>query len=513
MAEKTNKVTVSLIKPEYTRFADIVKPDTQGIEVDGVGSFYAEDSRSRLPDWVRDFFLDTLARTFTIRTASAKGALLVNVQQRIFAITFGHGRHLLNDGVTEERFGLKVVLNSVEPQSLRSIEKTTLGSVPKQSREQMSLESEAANFGIDVEQDLLTSVTGRSKDARLGKTIAGRDSVALSVKIDVSEVRQFLPILLEQYQSDAYKENFDLIDQITDVRDKRKVGELNEWLVDRLNERDFEKIWMAPPTIIDWVDIKGFKYSRRKTAELFSDLDVGKFLDELDAEVTLDLLKSSVVLGVSARTDEPFDHWTAYRCLYAEAQIDDAIYVLNNGKWYRIAADFCDQVLEDFDNIPESDIALPDYNHAGEGEYNEALPAVVPGSHCMDRKLIRHGGGQSSIEFCDLATNDKQLIHVKRYGGSAQFSHLFNQGVVSGELFLQDEDFRQKLNDILPEAIRLPDVSTRPNPTDYEIVFAIISKSEEALEIPFFSKVALRNARRRLRGYGYKVSKKKINVA
>ena len=102
--------------------------------------------------------------------------------------------------------------------------------------------------------------------------------------------------------------------------------------------------------------------------------------------------------------------------------------MLNNGKWYRIAADFCDQVLEDFDNIPESDIALPDYNHAGEGEYNEALPAVVPGSHCMDRKLIRHGGGHSSIEFCDLATNDKQLIHVKRYGGSAQFSHLFNQG-------------------------------------------------------------------------------------
>ena len=69
------------------------------------------------------------------------------------------------------------------------------------------------------------------------------------------------------------------------------------------------------------------------------------------------------------------------------------------------------------------------------------------------------------------------------------------------------------MNDKLPEAIRLPDVSTRPNPTDYEIVFAIISKSEGALEIPFFSKVARRNARRRLRGYGYKVSKKKINVA
>jgi uncharacterized protein (TIGR04141 family) len=43
-----------------------------------------------------------------------------------------------------------------------------------------------------------------------------------------------------------------------------------------------------------------------------------------------------------------------------------------------------------------------------------------------------------------------------------------------------------------------------------ELVFAIISKSTNPLEIPFFSKVSLKNARRRLQGYGYKVTKKKI---
>ena len=376
------------------------------------------------------------------------------------------------------------------------------------------MKSEAANFGIDIEQDLLTAVTGRSKDVRLGKTISGRDSVALSVKIDVSEIREFLPLLLDSYLSEAYKENFDWIDQITEVRDKNKVADLNDWLVNSVNDGNLDKIWMAPPEIIDWVDIRGFKYSRRKTAPIFTDLDAAEFLDELAVEgVTIELLKSSTVLAISARTDEPIDHWPAYRCFYAEARIDDSIYVLNNGKWYKIAAEFCEQVLEYFDNIPNSEIELPDYNHAGEGEYNDALPGIVPGSHCMDRKLIRHGGGHSSIEFCDLATNDKKIVHVKRYGGSAQFSHLFNQGVVSGELFLQDEEFRGKLNDQLPEAIRLSDTALRPNPTDYEIVFAIISRSENALEIPFFSKVGLRNARRRLMGYGYRVSKKKINVA
>jgi uncharacterized protein (TIGR04141 family) len=118
----------------------------------------------------------------------------------------------------------------------------------------------------------------------------------------------------------------------------------------------------------------------------------------------------------------------------------------------------------------------------------------------------------TSIEYCDLATADRKLIHIKQYGGSTQLSHLFSQGVVSGELFVQDGDFRQKVNDKLPSQLKLPNVSIRPNANDYEIVFGIISRSQNPLEIPFFSKVSLRNARRRLQGYGYKVTKKKISV-
>jgi uncharacterized protein (TIGR04141 family) len=111
-----------------------------------------------------------------------------------------------------------------------------------------------------------------------------------------------------------------------------------------------------------------------------------------------------------------------------------------------------------------------------------------------------------------VLTTDRKLLFVKRYSGSAQLSHLFAQGVVSGELFLQDAEFRAKLNDKLSDGHRLEDVQQRPEPRDYEVVFAIISKSTKPLDIPFFSKVSLRNARRRLQGYGYHVSKKKISV-
>ena len=69
------------------------------------------------------------------------------------------------------------------------------------------------------------------------------------------------------------------------------------------------------------------------------------------------------------------------------------------------------------------------------------------------------------------------------------------------QLFVSDDEFRQKVNDKLPEGHKLADRSARPNPEDYEVVFTIISKSANALNLPFFSKVSLRNARRRLRGY------------
>jgi uncharacterized protein (TIGR04141 family) len=93
----------------------------------------------RRPSWVSDFFGNALDGKVKLLNASSKGVLLTRIdvggEQRIFAVVFGHGRYLLKDGVIEDRFGLKVVLNTVAPTSLRCIDKLTLGSVPKQSRE------------------------------------------------------------------------------------------------------------------------------------------------------------------------------------------------------------------------------------------------------------------------------------------------------------------------------------------------------------------------------------------
>lgn len=513
---RINRLAVYMIKPKYQRFDDIVETNARPIAVSGVGQFVFEASRPKRPSWIQKFFGNELGEGLAILNSSTKAVFLVPVIDKKrtvnFAIAFGQGRHLLKEGVVEERFGLRVVLNSIGRNSFRSIDKTTLGAIPKHSKEQMGRDVPPADFGIDIEQDLVSSVTARSTDAMLGKVVTGKDALHSTAPVDLSNILAFLSHCLTTSRSKVYKENFDWIDQIAEVRNGKIEARLNLELIRRLQNRTIEKVWMAVPETVNWEEISGFRYLKPKRSELKDDLTLGEYFVALGTDdITLDTLRSNHVYPIGAATDEPLTRWSAFRCLYAEIEFRQKLYVLNNCKWYEIARDFSTAVEDYYQQIPEADIDLPDYENGTELEYNETAASRIGDACCMDQQLIPHGGGHNSIEFCDIYTSDNRLVHVKKYGGSSVLSHLFMQGAVSGELLVSDGEFRAKLNEKLPRGYKLANPkSTRPDPSRYEIVFAIISESSNPLNIPFFSKVSLRNARRRLESYGYKVTKKKI---
>lgn len=116
------------------------------------------------------------------------------------------------------------------------------------------------------------------------------------------------------------------------------------------------------------------------------------------------------------------------------------------------------------------------------------------------------------LEFCDLYTRNLEIIHIKRYGGSSVLSHLFSQGLVSGETFRRDEGFRRSVDRLLPQTHKLRAAVGNVDASRFEVVFGIVSKSPRPLNLPFFSKVNLRNAERRLSSYGYRVSLLKIQA-
>lgn len=97
------------------------------------------------------------------------------------------------------------------------------------------------------------------------------------------------------------------------------------------------------------------------------------------------------------------------------------------------------------------------------GDYIKRVAKGAPRQFAvMDQKTIAHGGGQSTIEFCDLYSASKDILHLKRYGQSSTLSHLFSQGLVSGELFRMEAAFRKKVNRKLPKSHKLRDPKQPP---------------------------------------------------
>lgn len=267
-------------------------------------------------------------------------------------------------------------------------------------------------------------------------------------------------------------------------------------LLDRLREKNFEQTWLAPPEVLEWSAVRYFSYSEAyRSAERF-DVHWTTFFEEKVADPsTLSeyFLKSRYILCVG---DDgiTLKKWPVYRCIYAEIDYPDTSYFLSGGKWYRIAKSFVDQIKDAVRRIPVLEDYLPDYADKTEDDYNVRVGASGIGFHLMHKVLVPYGGGKSSIEFCDLLGANGDIVHVKRYSGSRDLSHLFAQGLNSGQLFQIDEGFRRAVDPHLPQGFRGRFLANRPAAQELRVVLAIVSKSLKPLNLPFFAKLSLRHA-------------------
>src|SRR6516162_10058244 len=75
----------------------------------GTGRLYIDKKFARPPRWSRHFEPLRVSVDDFGETAAPGAALLIDVDGKTFAITFGTGRHILKPESIEERFGLLVV--------------------------------------------------------------------------------------------------------------------------------------------------------------------------------------------------------------------------------------------------------------------------------------------------------------------------------------------------------------------------------------------------------------------
>lgn len=486
------------------------------------GDLFVAPRLAKPPKWASKF--EKYVEKDKLGKTQSTGALfLTKVDGRFFAVTFGLGRFLLKQEAVEERFGLLVTLNSLGSSSLRSVDKKTFDSGDRNSRVQTGQESPASEFGIDIERDLVRGVVGYPKDHEIyGKRLAGADALTVTKDVSIENIRSLLRKFLRLYESNAYKENFSWIDQIRMVKPGTLAyTELSEILTARLeeawsNDGASDDCWLAIPEVIDWTNVSGFRFGRRASDGVFSDIHLRDFLQTIDDDepITTELLRRRVVYAVN---DDQFEieRWPIYRCLHCEISNGGQNYVMSGGNWFLINRDFRDEIDDYFKSISNFNGEFPVYSHKSEGDYNKDVADKSQGYWAlMDAKQIKVGGVHDKVEFCDLYGKGREIVHVKHYGASGVLGHLFNQGVVSGELLKKEKKYSSLVDVKLPSShkIFLSDSVPR-DVSNYTVVFGIISKSpRKELHIPFFAKVALKNAHSILRGLGYHdVAIKKIS--
>lgn len=488
------------------------------------GKLYVKIPNEKKPKW--SLFTESLTGSSLeeLSNRSSSAVLIIKSNNVTMAFTFGYGRFLIDTKYFVPDFGIKTALNTLNHDSLRGVDLFTLDDQAVQKKSQASRESGVGVFGIDISKDVLRAVTGSPKVGVNFHSIAGGDSVySFGVELNVDELSNLVTLLSGYYNNDSYKKEFSWVDNIRKVKENSEVDYLDDKLLEKIKTKS-QDITITLPEIVQWDRIWGFSFTRAKS-NIKPIIETCDYLDNIDVNsVSIDSIKRDRIFVHDINENET--DYQIYKCIYFEHKDVNKTFILFSGIWYEIDNNFMTRIDGILNKINISPLKFPKvYTWTeikdgknkkiieAEGDYNKRASEEF-NYHLLDKKLIKSNRTTTSIELCDLMTNDKDFIHVKhRKGGSAGLSHLFAQGSVSAEILLGDADFRKQTRKILKKVHNgLQDsVSINNFKSDgVTIVFLILGEDSITLKnnLPFFSKVNLSKAFESLsqRGFGVTIA-------
>ncbi|MHA6250739.1 DUF6119 family protein [Oceanobacillus sp. CAU 1775] len=506
-------LSVYLIKAEFKEYDQILKnmdEITDTLEIKSTlnldGKAFIGDNKQNPPKW--DGFLDNILKDYSTQlNQSTRAVLFIKRKKRIFAFTFGYGRHLLKDDVYERNFGFKVILNNAKRDSIKSIDSSVIDEKTFQNRSQAPRASRMEDFNLTDIRTMFRSITAESKlEDRYGHTITGKDNFNFNNKFGLTNLNYLCEILLDDFQNKTYLDKFPEIDRIKEISDPTMIDRLNVLMINKFMKN--ENIYLMIPDIIDWTEVEGFSYTAAGT--IYPSPSIDDFWKNkskiYNGKLTVEKLKNHYLY--QRMNDDIVEKWSIIKCIFTEIEYEGHHYIFYNGLWFEIKKELIEKVNHFITELPLCEIEFPIIHGYHEKNANIIFANENSNLLNMDRNNMRID--DSKYEVCDLLTKDSKLIHVKWWDSSATLSHLFSQGKVSGEILANDNTQRIEINKNIEELnpdfvniIKNDDFS----PEDYTIVFAIIYEGEKTFteRLPFFSKINLMQATKELRSMRYNV--------
>ncbi|HEP7865718.1 TPA: TIGR04141 family sporadically distributed protein, partial [Pseudomonas aeruginosa] len=363
--KKYRHLNIFLKKPEvtYNGFADLLAADKDVVgyetasNLDLNGVLYVKRATEKKPNW-SDIADEIAGQTVAdIGNKSSSAVLFIRVDNDVFAIAFGYGRHLIDLSFFVQDFGLKTALNTLDHESLRSVDIHTLDDQPVQKKSQATRDSEISVFGIDISKDILRAVTGTPKTGVEFKNISGGDAMfSFGIEMEIGDLTDIARTLKSQYQKNDYKTNFLWVDNVRKVKEKSQIDHFDAILLAAIKARDSNLV-LTLPEIEKWDSIAGFSFTRTKsnqTPTISTDL----YLANIDAsKVSIESIKRDQ-LHVFDIHDNEFSH-SIYKCIYYEVSEANKTTIIFGGTWYEIDNSFMARTNASLTQIAVSPLRFP----------------------------------------------------------------------------------------------------------------------------------------------------------
>ena len=520
---KTRSFSIYLLKEGYVATNSLKDSNSLGDPIaqhnlPTGSSLYIADNDFRPPWWKSYFSIQQ-----NINQALKGAIVFLPVKNRCFALTFGHVSHNLEEASYEYDFGLRVTLNSVDPDKLKSLDSIEPNNA-RQQRIQLPIGSDLTYFDFDGDSTILKNLAGKVKEEykKLFKQVSGSSSIRISSDVGSEGLMELCEKLLVIYDSKEYLTKFPGIHNISPVKDPKIVSRLNEKLVNAMRTKE-DNVILTLPTIVDHNEEICAIFSGVGTGLVYYDIFIDKYYEYLEErsfryqDLDIEVLKRhQLILTNEEGQSKGNAHSSIFKCLIFDTALDQEtkVYHLCDGNWYEVNSNYISELSSYLDPLCK-DSSLPNYKHSREEYFNSEVSEDSQFMICLDKTNISPKG-QKALEPCDIFEvigDIAAMHHIKISTVSSKLSHLFAQGLNSIELLRGSESAVENFKKLIKEELikkkdPKAEYGTFEKPIEnkkFKVFFQIIThkdKNKKSKNLPLFSRISLKNTMKKLRVMG-----------
>lgn len=518
--KKNNKRSLdSYIKNEYLEESNLSKyqidKDYLLDSVSTRGKIYIFEENNYKLSWADT--VNKLAKTkkkiVNKRQGKIKAVILLEINNRVFALSFSGGKTLIKEDYFENNFGVKTNRKLIDNQKLKSIKSVLLHdgliSNHRSARKNIARDYQLDNGLLNVVNDVKGSIHSEFMQG-LDITVSGQNQIQLRVSGESNFLPQLvraLGLLLDVYlDEEKQKDRFNWNNEIKRENNLEVIKKLEKNLsekiktmirtIDSSKDNQVTRVTLSQiqlyPNIPDLEEspilgfyVSGIGFPGKSILEnldeiqIFSRLAIflkNKYGLDCPSEEIISKLKTDNI-SYYQEDNVPIYLSKLYGSLYFQTSLsgeNKSKYILFQGSWYEVPKDFysyiekkINDISDDTNNVDYIDFTNDHYNIwadkkvvSSEGAYNEAM-SVHGDLVLFDKKNYNISSDNArnynlvvkgAVEPCDILGYKEetlQLIHVKKGRSGEGVSHLLNQAYVSSILYKKDPEFLTHLNKII----------------------------------------------------------------